>query len=406
MNEEHFNHIEQKIIQAAENIRPEYSESAWDRMELLLDKEKKKKRPFFWWLPYLGVLFTATLILYLAMVLLSSKHKNIHDKQPAAPTKTVAQKQNVPAQMPDKTAKGQTTFMNEPASMESTREKTSATVIAHARNHAAAPPKPSSNQIETFQKADSTMVTFRSARHTSRSKNEIPIHPIQPKLSWADSIPENRSVSKIKSSTTDKSLFRHLYVTGNIGAESSGLSLFSGVGSNFAAKYGLGIGYQINDRLSVETGFYLGSKKYLAGPEHYTYPEDSYWNTVDLVQIDADCFIYEIPVLLHYSVVQKGSFRLTVGGGLQSFIMKKEDYIYDYIKNGTPYTSSKSYEGNRHLLSSVQFSLGLEKKINQNTSFFIQPSASIPLRGVGNGKIKLYHTTVQTGVKLFPFQKK
>ena len=182
--------------------------------------------------------------------------------------------------------------------------------------------------------------------------------------------------------------------------------MFSNSGSQISVKAGIGLGYQINKKFSLETGFFLGSKKYIAGPENYKYPDDSYWNTVELIQVDADCFIYEIPLLLKYNFFQKKSLILNVGAGLESFIMKKENYIYDYLKNGTRYTSSRSYSGNNHFLSSVQFSIGLEKKLNQKISLLVTPSVSIPISGVGNGKVKLHYTSFQAGIKYFPFQKK
>jgi len=51
MSEKQFNHIDNRIREAAENSEPAFDEHAWTLMEARLDKEDaKKRRYFFWWL--------------------------------------------------------------------------------------------------------------------------------------------------------------------------------------------------------------------------------------------------------------------------------------------------------------------------------------------------------------------
>ncbi|MEJ7767428.1 MAG: hypothetical protein WKF89_06435 [Chitinophagaceae bacterium] len=51
MDKQQFDHIENRIRQAAENISTPFNEGAWQKMEVLLDKElyKKRRRGFIWW---------------------------------------------------------------------------------------------------------------------------------------------------------------------------------------------------------------------------------------------------------------------------------------------------------------------------------------------------------------------
>ena len=67
MTERQFNHIEKKIKEAATNIQPVYYSQAWDRMEKLLDKQKRKNRPVFWWWVTPVVVSIVAIILYLAI---------------------------------------------------------------------------------------------------------------------------------------------------------------------------------------------------------------------------------------------------------------------------------------------------------------------------------------------------
>src|SRR5687768_5194423 len=57
MSKKQFEHIENKFREAAENFQPSLNQGAWERMEVLLDKEvNRKPRPGGFW-------FTSLLLL-------------------------------------------------------------------------------------------------------------------------------------------------------------------------------------------------------------------------------------------------------------------------------------------------------------------------------------------------------
>ena len=85
--------------------------------------------------------------------------------------------------------------------------------------------------------------------------------------------------------------------------------------------------------------------------------------------------------------------------------MKKEDYYYYYIRYNTPHESAWSYTGNKNLFSILNLNLGLEKKISPVFSLLFEPSISIPLAGIGEGKVKLFSTSFQAGLKYQPLNK-
>jgi len=142
----------------------------------------------------------------------------------------------------------------------------------------------------------------------------------------------------------------------------------------------------------LQTGFYVGTKKYVAGPDDYKVKEGSYWNMVQIVKVDAACLVYDIPVTLRYNFLQKPTLTYYLTTGLSSFIMKREDYYYYYIRNYMPHESSYSYTG-------------IEKKLSSAFSLEVEPSVSIPLSGVGDGRVKLYGVALQFGVKYQPIKK-
>ena len=59
MGKKQFDHIENRIREAAENSEPVFDEYAWAKMEARLDKEDNKKRRFFVWWIVLPLLFIA-----------------------------------------------------------------------------------------------------------------------------------------------------------------------------------------------------------------------------------------------------------------------------------------------------------------------------------------------------------
>jgi hypothetical protein len=86
--------------------------------------------------------------------------------------------------------------------------------------------------------------------------------------------------------------------------------------------------------------------------------------------------------------------------------MKKEDYHYYYIRYGAPRNASASYTGNQHLFSVLRITAGAEKKIASQFALNISSGFSVPLAGVGEGKVKLYSSDLMVGLKYTPKRKK
>jgi hypothetical protein len=149
----------------------------------------------------------------------------------------------------------------------------------------------------------------------------------------------------------------------------------------------------------VQTGFYAGRKKYVAGPDDYN-AKDPYLSTVDITKVTANCLIFEIPVTVRYNFVLRPKTTYYATAGLSSFIMKKEDYNYSYNTNySTNDQVAHSYTGNKNLFSIATLSVGIERKISKAFSIQAEPSINIPIAGVGEGTVKLYSTDIQVGVK-------
>ena len=155
----------------------------------------------------------------------------------------------------------------------------------------------------------------------------------------------------------------------------------------------------------MQTGFYAGRKKYIAGPEDYYPKTGSYWDMVQIVKVDASCLVYDIPLTVRYNFLLKPTTIYYATAGFSSFIMKEEDYYYYYTNNNMPHESAYTYTGNKHFFSVFNISAGIEKKLSSNFSLLAEPSLSIPISGVGDGSVKLYSAALQVGLKYNPHRK-
>lgn len=211
-------------------------------------------------------------------------------------------------------------------------------------------------------------------------------------------------VTKSEKKKDKKKISSGFYVLAAAGAEATSTKLLSYKNSTISPVYGAGLGYQFNRRFSVQTGFYAGAKKYVAGPNDYNVKAGSYLSTVKIIKVDANCMVYEVPVTLQYNWLIKPKTNYYAAVGLSSYIMKKEKYNYTFERYNTQYSYPYDYTKNTHLLASLQLSLGIEKQIGRKLFIQAAPIVNIPLQGVGEGSVKIFTTGLHVGLKYFPFK--
>ncbi|MEP7236968.1 MAG: hypothetical protein ABI685_03850 [Ferruginibacter sp.] len=169
--------------------------------------------------------------------------------------------------------------------------------------------------------------------------------------------------------------------------------------------YGAGLSYAFAKRFTARAGFYVSKKVYEAAPDQYHTPGGNYPN---LTSVNANCKVFEIPVSLAYSFGQRAKHNWFANVGLSSFIMKKEDYIYNYkTQAGQTYTYYNTVNNkNKHYFSVLNLSGGYQYQFNKRLSLQAEPYLKVPLSGVGLGKIKLSSTGVLFTLTVKPFAKK
>jgi hypothetical protein len=423
-----------KIQEAAAQNEAAYDEQAWAAMEKLLDKEmpqkKKDNKKIFWW-------FLLLFIVIAGLWIITRPGEN--QKQTMVPEKTNTAAQS--AGGADQTLKDQkmTVTQNEndnvasnerPESEQkkSVSEKKSTIIFStnHPNKKITGSEKENSSGANSFTKIDNNSYTDAESsdkKNVTQPTNEskVSVEGTEPDKSVANensiAIANTKNDSTTKKNSQDST--KKNKVSGNknkfanpfLVSVSAGPDI-SAVSLNDPGKiellYGAGIGYKINKRWTVRTGFYMVKKGYGAKTSDY-HPPAGFWNYYpDLKSIDAICKIYEVPLIVNYNFGETPKHTWFASAGLSSYFMKKEDYSY-ISKSPTGQTSYHDYtvrNENQHYFSSVRLSAGYEKKVSNKISFTAEPYINLPVSGIGYGKVKLYGAGVLFSLNVKPFSKK
>ena len=171
--------------------------------------------------------------------------------------------------------------------------------------------------------------------------------------------------------------------------------------------YGIGVGYQLNDRFTIRTGLYAGSKVYTANAKSYKTPYQTGPYSYRLTSVDANCYVVEVPLNLVYNFKTAKNHNWFASAGLSSYFMKKEDYLYTYTNpTGDKYSHLWEFRNdNKHPFSVLGLSAGYQYTVNKRFSLLAEPYLKMPLGGVGDGKVKLNNTGVMFTAAWKPFKK-
>ncbi len=216
-------------------------------------------------------------------------------------------------------------------------------------------------------------------------------------------VTENKPASSPEKKKTKKNIAGNFGITVSVGPDLSFVSL-NKLGKA-TIMYGAGLSYNFGKRLTVRAGFYASNKIYDAAPDQYHSPGGNY---PYLYNIAAECKVYEIPVSLAYNFGYGKKHNWFGNVGLSSFLMKTEDYNYQYkTPSGQYYDYALGIKDrNKHYFSVLTLSAGYNYKLSNRVSFQAEPYVKIPLGGVGQGKVKLNSSGILFTATIKPFAKK
>ncbi|HMU09766.1 MAG TPA: hypothetical protein PKC54_07175 [Ferruginibacter sp.] len=216
-------------------------------------------------------------------------------------------------------------------------------------------------------------------------------------------VTENKPASSPEKKKTKKNIAGNFGITVSAGPDLSFVSL-NKLGKA-TIMYGAGLSYNFGKRLTARAGFYTSNKIYDAAPDQYHTPGGNY---PYLYNIAAECRVYEIPVSLAYNFGYGKKHNWFGNVGLSSFLMKTEDYNYQYkTPSGQYYNYAIGVKDrNKHYFSVLTLSAGYNYKLSNRVSFQAEPYVKIPLGGVGLGKVKLNSGGILFTATIKPFAKK
>jgi hypothetical protein len=99
---------------------------------------------------------------------------------------------------------------------------------------------------------------------------------------------------------SQRSFFDNLFFSASAGPDFSSVGFHSP--GEIKLAYGAGVGYKISDKFSIRTGFYSARKVYTADPKDYDPPYNVAQYYPNLKYVYANCKVYEIPVMIDYSI--------------------------------------------------------------------------------------------------------
>ncbi|MDP4262906.1 MAG: hypothetical protein Q8941_10270 [Bacteroidota bacterium] len=452
-----FEKFDDKIKQAAEQHHPNYDETAWVKMEKLLDRhlpqENDRRRRIIF------ILLLSLLVgggIWISVNRFGQQEKTVSANKNSVPEKTTAPSSSGPAKDVTEAAPGDlgTKQINKQPAIENSLATGSGdgnSIVTESskpvknskifsgkkqlrddsyeaeigEGKIAGVTKPGKNIVnpDKVQKADNGSENITISSPLANDKNEK-TQPGNKDKDQADIVTKgdkanDKSVAPVKDvmdqhpSTTDeknpakKSPGKKgnvFFLSASAGPDISSVAM-NGPGK-IKVVGGAGFGYIFHGKWTLRTGFYTARKVYSADKESYKPKGVVIPNYQYLDKINADCKVYEIPLSLAYNFAgsEKGNWYASTG--LSSYIMKKEVYDYVYQYPGAPPTvySKTLNNENKHYLSVLSLSAGYQRKINNTLSVAAEPYIRVPLTGIGFGNVQLNSAGVLFSLNLSLFQ--
>jgi hypothetical protein len=166
----------------------------------------------------------------------------------------------------------------------------------------------------------------------------------------------------------------------------------SKIGGNFGAVFSVTF-----NKWTISTGGTYDIKPYLTGFDNY---HTAYQFKTEPVSVYANCRMLDIPLNINYQVYSRSVNKLTLGTGLSSYFMLREDYKFNYadpnVASGpTNYTVINK---NRNILSVLNLNATYTHQVNSKMGVTVQPYLKVPLSDVGVSQVRLQSSGVALGL--------
>ncbi|MBN4051263.1 outer membrane beta-barrel protein [bacterium AH-315-M05] len=155
------------------------------------------------------------------------------------------------------------------------------------------------------------------------------------------------------------------------------------------------VNYQLNKRWSIETG--LSYTVLLSNRETPLVNQEQ-------TKLNTNLQYIGIPIFINFNIVSGKKITLFSSLGIMAEKGLKAKYTYIQIVNGKTTSETTESYPLQGMVISAPFGLGLDYRINNLLSFYLQPGTSVYIIGDGNPynvrNIRLFWPNVQTGIRL------
>jgi hypothetical protein len=154
--------------------------------------------------------------------------------------------------------------------------------------------------------------------------------------------------------------------------------------------YGILLGYQINDRFSVEASLLKDKKLYSTAGKYFNIKNYSLPPNAYIGEVTGECKMLELPLNITYRFGQKTMSAWFVSAGSSSYFMKSENYTYDIIYAGINYPYASAFKNkSTSLFAMVNFSVGYTYKCGKQGSLRMEPFVKLPTKKIGTGNLPI-----------------
>lgn len=239
--------------------------------------------------------------------------------------------------------------------------------------------------------------------------NPVPVNPIQKVEATnqqliAQSASSERLIDSTNNSAKKPKIKRKIPISLAISAGPDFNSTSALVGGKGTAAFGLTVGVGLTKKLAIQTGLIYGAKNYSASNYDYHFSNPNV--QASIAQINAACKVLEIPLRASYSLSDNKNRSIELNGGLSSYLMLKENYVFKYTAaSGKKDRITEKTNANQHFLSVLDLSATYNIKLNSKLGFGIEPYVKIPLSGIGEGNVPLKSSGVSLKLR-YDFNKK
>ena len=433
-----FDPLDKKIKEAADQHHPAYDEHAWKKMKKLLDHhmpQKERKRRFLFIIPLFlllggGIFYfvfqperkrngiagenSETTVIPAPKERATVVETEIPVENPA-PFETNRQPEPTTNELNDVTARE--TATRTPSGPENPGNARSQVTVVPAEQQkenipvkkvAVSEPHALVSPGETSIGVQPLAVNTREEKENeeqSESKESISNEPktsIAGSKTGAEPVKADDPPKPDTKTGKKKPAPNRFFVYGSVGGDLS----FTKQAGDTRLLAGVGAGFTIRDRITIRSGLFSGRKVYSAGPDEYD-PPAIFWNYYpNLEKVDADCKIYELPLLVSFQFGRSPKQSWMATAGISTLFMKEEKYKFYYKPTPTSPTAMRQYTWKNeatHPFSVITISGGYKRNLGKRITVMAEPYLKVPLNGIGYGKVKLNSGGVMVSVGINPF---